>query len=295
MSYLTLKGSVGVQGKNQSSDVKIIQALMNVYLRREKHTAVSVDGKMNQRLQTIIKEFQKVVLEEKKASGLIKPDDKTYQALRKILKDSFTTKAITAPSKGSLAWNSEGNEGGIYHSRRLHVPSATSGLTIGRGYDMKTKKSAGIIKDLNNAGFSPNYTSLLAKAVGLKGEKAKQFIIDNDLLDFEISPEQQQLLFKVVYGKIEARAKSACTNTVAEAKYGKCDWDNLHSKIQEMVIDLTYRGDYDKYSRLFLQDSIVNNDFPTFSRLIGNRDNWSKAGKDIPKDRQEKRMDFLAN
>ena len=40
------------------------------------------------------------------------------------------------PKEGKVTFNSEGTEGGFFHSRKLHVPTASSGLTLGRGYDM---------------------------------------------------------------------------------------------------------------------------------------------------------------
>jgi hypothetical protein len=45
-------------------------------------------------------------------------------------------------AKGQATYNSEGNEGGKYHSRKAHHPTAASGVTIGRGYDLKEKKPA---------------------------------------------------------------------------------------------------------------------------------------------------------
>ena len=44
-------------------------------------------------------------------------------------------------TKGLLTYKAMGMEGGDFHSRKLHVPSDRSGLTIGRGYDMKEKSS----------------------------------------------------------------------------------------------------------------------------------------------------------
>ena len=42
------------------------------------------------------------------------------------------------PEKGFIKFNVEGNdvENSPYFSQAFHIPSASSGLTIGRGYDM---------------------------------------------------------------------------------------------------------------------------------------------------------------
>ena len=56
-------------------------------------------------------------------------------------------------ARGQLTFDAEGNEGGKYHSRKPHVPSNNSGLTIGRGYDMKVRKVEQIAKDLMASGM----------------------------------------------------------------------------------------------------------------------------------------------
>ena len=91
--------------------------------------------------------------------------------------------------KGQVTFDSEGTEGGRYHSRTPHVPSDTSGLTIGRGYDMKEKTKAQIKKDLTDAGLSEADAEAYAGAAGLSGDKARQYIKDTKLV--EITPEQE--------------------------------------------------------------------------------------------------------
>jgi hypothetical protein len=44
---------------------------------------------------------------------------------------------IPVPARGRLTFDAEGQEGGPWHSRHFHVPDATSGLIIGRGYDSR--------------------------------------------------------------------------------------------------------------------------------------------------------------
>src|SRR5690606_15881110 len=63
-------------------------------------------------------------------------------------------RAVTAlrPDRGGLTFDAEGTEGGKYHSRVLHVPGPSSGLTIGRGYDMGSKSAGEITTDLVAAG-----------------------------------------------------------------------------------------------------------------------------------------------
>ncbi|MEX2642221.1 MAG: hypothetical protein WD270_02125, partial [Acetobacterales bacterium] len=85
------------------------------------------------------------------------------------------------PGCGRLTFDAEGQEGGPWHSRRLHVPSASSGLTVGRGYDMKRRSREMVRDDLREAGVDPAVAALLSQAAGMQGERAEEFIEENDL------------------------------------------------------------------------------------------------------------------
>jgi len=59
------------------------------------------------------------------------------------------------PKFGQLAWDSKGNNdpNSQFFSRKAHVPSSASGVTIGRGYDLKHRASAEASEDLLAAGI----------------------------------------------------------------------------------------------------------------------------------------------
>ena len=75
-------------------------------------------------------------------------------------------------------FDSEGleNPGGRFHSRVPHLPPGASGVTIGRGYDMKSRSKQSVIRDLKNTGMSESDAKRLAEGVGLTGQAAKKFI-----------------------------------------------------------------------------------------------------------------------
>ena len=79
-------------------------------------------------------------------------------------------------AKGQFTFDEEGKEGGRLHSRKLHVPTKESGLTIGRGYDMKERSKKGIETDLRKAGMDKGKAKLHSSAAGLSGKAAKKFI-----------------------------------------------------------------------------------------------------------------------
>lgn len=207
----------------------------------------------------------------------------------KVLKASHTKEAIVDPDYGIVTWKAEGTEGGIYHSRKLHVPSSTSGLTLGRGYDFRRKKQSTIIANLTTAGLDAKIINVLKNASGLFGSTAKQFIIDNDLLDFQISPNAQKSLFKISYNYEASQVKRICTKKDVVKLYGDCDWDKLHKGIKDLTIDLKFRGDYTSKSRKFLQQSIADNDLKAYKIEIIKKSNWPN----VPADRFKRRKAFL--
>ncbi len=190
---------------------------------------------------------------------------------------------------GNLTYEAEGTEGGIYHSRKLHVPADSSGLTIGRGYDMKEKTSTKISEDLIQAGVDQDSAMLLSQASGLFGTIAKQFISANNLAEFEISPAVQQALFRKIYAEMEADVKRICNKEDCVIAYGAVDWDKLDSKIKEVLVDLRYRGDYTPRSREWLQKFVAGNDLILFRQVLADQALWQR----VPQDRFNRRKNFL--
>lgn len=191
--------------------------------------------------------------------------------------------------KGQLTFDAEGQEGGKWHSRTLHVPSRNSGVTLGRGYDMKMKPSHTIMADLAGVGVGVDTAILLSKASGLRGQKAKDFIAYNDLSDFEISISGQLQLFSVVYNRLEHDVIRICNKQDVVRRYGVTDWDNLHDKIKDMLVDLRFRGDYTPFSRRMLQKFVAENDLAKFAAVILNTANW----RSVPADRVRRRKEYI--
>lgn len=194
-----------------------------------------------------------------------------------------------AITQGQLTYDAEGNEGGPYHSRVLHVPSGSSGLTIGRGYDMKEKSASQIETDLVNAGVEADVAALISTASGLSGDGAKAFIDDNDLAEFEISMAAQESLFEVIYAAITKDVRRICDKADCVAAYGAVDWDGLDEKIKDVMIDLRYRGDYTPASRKRIQKLVSRNDLEAFTEDLVNRDAWNQ----VPQDRFDRRAALL--
>ncbi|MEM7692944.1 MAG: pesticin C-terminus-like muramidase [Pseudomonadota bacterium] len=196
---------------------------------------------------------------------------------------------LDTPTFGLPTWAAEGQEGGPYHSRVPHVPSPNSGVTVGRGYDLKERDAAAVIQDLMASGVSKADAEALSKGVGLRGDKAKEFIEKNLRPGLEITSNSQLKLFERAYGEKLNTARRVCDKADVVRKYGRCDWDALDPAIQDIVVDMTFRGDYRPNTREFVQCHIVEND------LVGLRSAVLDPQKvpGVPPDRQKIRADFF--
>lgn len=97
-----------------------------------------------------------------------------------------TTPAAPAPDplrvpRGQAVFDAEGNDdpASRYYSRRPHVPDGNSGLTIGRGYDLRERTAASVIADLTAAGLTDAQARLYAGGVGLQGQRARDYVAAN--------------------------------------------------------------------------------------------------------------------
>ncbi|HAS8389773.1 TPA: hypothetical protein I7701_24200, partial [Vibrio vulnificus] len=255
MSFEIL-GIVGTNKKNNVYDVKIIQALLNVYARKNVRKVLDITGKCDDELISKLVEYQNKHLNSAMPKYYVEPNGKIIKSLNDLVRSVFKPLSINPPLQGVLTWSAEGNEGGSYHSRKLHVPSDSSGVTVGRGYDLRMKKLALVRKDLASAGIRPDVISKLVGAIGLQGKRAKQFIIDSDLIDYQISVDAQLKLFNISYAFESSEVKRICNKADVVKKYGATDWANLNEKIKEVTVDLKFRGDYTPTAREYLQESI---------------------------------------
>jgi hypothetical protein len=195
--------------------------------------------------------------------------------------------------KGQLTFDAEGLETkGAYFSREAHWPGGASGVTIGRGYDMKGRSEETVRSDLIAAGVPDADAELLAQGAGLSGKKASDFTKREDVAAIEISPAAQKELFTKVYDHYESEVKRISSKDDTVAKYGSVDFDKLDPAIKDVAVDLLYRGDYTSSTRKEIQQHLVNNDLQGLYDVLSDE---SKMTGDwgVPQDRFERRRDYL--
>lgn len=198
--------------------------------------------------------------------------------------------AIIEPTFGRLTWDSEGTEGGVNHSRVPHVPSNSSGLTIGRGYDMKKRSASDIKLEMMAAGLDEDSAKLLSKAHGKVGGGARKFKIDNKLADFEISPQVQYLLFKKDYEFMFGEVVRISNEN--EKTYGVFALDKVPLSVMELLVDLRFRGDYSPATRPYLQKAAIEGDLIALQSIMSDKDFWVDQ-REVPLDRFTRRKAFI--
>ncbi|MCO6431396.1 MAG: hypothetical protein J5J00_11090 [Deltaproteobacteria bacterium] len=191
-----------------------------------------------------------------------------------------------APLKGALTFSSEGSSDpdSRFFSRKAHLPSQTSGVTIGRGYDMKHRSPSSIRRELLAAGLDRSSAELLSRASGLSGERASSFIRSHPLPI--LSADQERRLFEITYNQIESDTRRLIKAHGLSGKYFDTE---LHERIRSVLIDLRYRGDLTPTSKKILIRAVANNDLSSFTALLSERRNWPG----VPIDRFNRRADYL--
>ena len=157
---------------------------------------------------------------------------------------------------GSFTFAAEGSsdpKNKFFYGNLAH-PSANSGVTIGAGYDMASRSEVQIKSDLTSAGASTDTAAKIAKAAGLKGTEADQFVETNKTTLKISDLEVLKKLFANIFPDYVKRAKQsfsyhAQTFSTEMPKYGDkyknaifFDWNSLYPAIRVIAVDFVYQG-----------------------------------------------------
>jgi len=174
-----------------------------------------------------------------------------------------------------LTFDQEGQEGvSLFHSRWLQWPGGNSGVTLGRGHDMKERTAASVRAELCGAGVAPTIADAFAAGAGLAGTAARDFVAQQRERCGNITPAQQWRLFRADYATLEADTRRICRKPDVVARYGAVDFTTLDARIWAVTVDLRFRGDYTTASRKVIQKAIADNDLAAFRAALSSRANW---------------------
>jgi hypothetical protein len=160
-----------------------------------------------------------------------------------------------------LTWSVEGEESGRYASRAIHFPGGNSGVTIGRGYDMRLRSREEIELDLKAVGVGADAARAISAGAGLRGDAARRFVRERRAELPALTPEQERRLFsEVTYPRYETEARRISSKRDVVRRYGELDLEALDRSHYEVLVDLLYRGDYTPQTRISIQPALVAGD-----------------------------------
>lgn len=188
-------------------------------------------------------------------------------------------------SFGQATFDSEGLEArGAYFSRVIHWPGGSSGVTIGRGYDMGQRTRLQVISELRHAGVQEDDALFLAAAAGLRGEVARRYVRSHLAESPVLSLPAQRRLFEMITApETVADIKRLLAKPDLQARYGRVSWEELTPMAREVLFDLRYRGDYTPETRIRIQPLVVSGDDAGLSRVLVDRAYWTARG--VPAER----------
>lgn len=209
----SLTGSVGACSSNNSEDVaKIQENIIEAGYSRNTGRSIKRDGKCSADTIEAIRWYQRLL--NISVTGLVNPTDIWFVEAMENASSSrrnHSSNGVLSVKEGQLTFDYEGID---YitavdpfrqptrmpcFSRILHHPSIGSGVTIGRGYDMKKRSAGEILFTLRLAGIEEYKSQICAKASFLSGKKAASFIELYGPLVGEIIHQQQIRLFELSY------------------------------------------------------------------------------------------------
>lgn len=146
--------------------------------------------------------------------------------------------------KGQLTYNAEGNDipSSKYYSRVIHWPgNSLSGVTLGRGYDMGDRSEREVYSDMIASGIADDQALKISKGAKLKGNNARDFVLSRKEIIGEITLQQQESLFSIIYPLYIKRTinnYNKWTDGVLNVK----PWEVLDYIIQDVLVDFVYQG-----------------------------------------------------
>ncbi len=169
-------------------------------------------------------------------------------------------------------------EGSLKETRKIHFPGGESGATIGKGFDFKFKTKNEIEYFFKSISLSSQIIKELKKLAKLSASQAKRIIDKSPLLKTLVLTDKQIIeLFKKTYAVYKNRAKDLTKHKGNMNKYGDPAWETMPSKLKELIIDLTYRGDYSSFKGVKripqIQKFIVKRDYQGLCEFYNNDKN----------------------
>jgi hypothetical protein len=129
-------------------------------------------------------------------------------------------------SEGQTTFDAEGSDNpkSLYYSRRASVPTESSGLTIGRGYDMKERDRDEIVEDLTSAGLDPEAAAKYADAGTGYEEEVRPVADEVQALERSLAGLKKALNRKGITSEQKVKLQAEITATTEALTKKRAEW-----------------------------------------------------------------------
>lgn len=246
-------GTVGMFGVNNPDDVEMLQKMIiNAGYNQISGSHIRVTGHFDPETKAAIIWYQHLL--NMSPSGLLHPMETWFftmfsQAITPSWRPRHTTGTLRV-REGQFTFDAEGQDYLTavepfrqpqympYFSRILHWPGGRSGVTLGRGYDMKMRSAGLILTEMRQAGIEEYKAVICSKAAGLSGRHAGDFVKSYGLLVGEITHTQQVNLFENAFSTYVVSAERIYKRNVSN----DLKWQDVDGKIKDVFYDSLYQG-----------------------------------------------------
>jgi hypothetical protein len=264
-----LSSSVGACGTNNPDEVKALQSLIkNAGYSQATGRVLTINGRCDSATSEAIIWYQRLL--NISPSGLVQPTDTWFmQALNEAGAPHFRSKHKGGPllvPQGQLTFDAEGVDFITavepFRQRRYPnfsrilqwPPTSSSGVTLGRGYDMGNRSVGEIFSTLRRAGIEEYKAVICSKSAYIKGTHAGQFVKVYGPLVGEITHQQQISLFGLAY-QVKLNEAQNLYGRVCRNIPNAPIWEQLEQKVRDVIIDIFYQGVHN--ARALFQSAIA--------------------------------------
>ncbi|MBP2170259.1 hypothetical protein J2125_003451 [Erwinia toletana] len=250
-------GSVGVCGTNNLGEVKEVQRII---IHAGYHLAtgrtLTVNGQCGAETAEAIRWYQRLL--NMSPTGLVHPADSWFiQALQNATGTHWRPRHTAGSlhvSEGQVTFDAEGLDyiTAVEPFRQPHStpqfsrilqspPTSSSGVTLGRGYDMGGRSAGEIFSTVRLAGIEEYKAVICSKAEYLKGHQAGAFVKAYSPLVGEITHQQQIKLFEISYKEKRDYVRDVYIRQSGHIK-DPVKWEFIDIAVKNVFVDILYQG-----------------------------------------------------
>jgi hypothetical protein len=164
--------------------------------------------------------------------------------------DGFDVNCPVKIAQGEMTYKIEGYEDPSMNNTCAYaqVPNHYTGITLGHGYDIKSREKEEVKPVLLEAGLESDIAEAFANGAGLTGQAAEEYILNTTIIiegetriiqEYEMSSLIQRQLFNIVFPEYYLQTKDILQNAGIDFKNFTPKVENM---LYELLTDITYQN-----------------------------------------------------